>query len=154
MRDEFHSFVPLQNSAIVATYRAQGSRMQRVAANYVPKIHILKWQVQLLVRNVRTELPRMVLVTQGFKIAYVSFSFQNFSRCSTLTHFQLIFQLPLNTRCPEIIAPRLCGYCGGAVDSAISIFTQLHSSGFKLEFEILFESIGQMVADLWKGKAK
>ena len=36
---------------------------------------------------------------------------------------------------------RLCGYCGGAANSIISVFTQLHWSGFNLEFENLFESI-------------
>ena len=40
-----------------------------------------------------------------------------------------------------MIVPRLCSYCGGAVDSIISVFTQLHRSGFNLEFETLFESI-------------
>ena len=44
------------------------------------------------------------------------------------------------------IVSRLCGYCGGAVDSIISLFTQLHRSGFNLfEFETLFES----VCDKW-----
>ena len=43
--------------------------------------------------------------------------------------------------CPEIIVARLCGYCGGAVDSIISVFTQLHRSGFNFEFETLNESI-------------
>ena len=45
------------------------------------------------------------------------------------------------TECPEIIVPCLCGYRGGAVDSIISVFTQLHRSGFNLEFEISFESV-------------
>ena len=58
------------------------------------------------------------------------------------------------TRCPKIIVPRLRGYCGGAVDSIISIFIQLHWSGFNLEFETLFESIGQAIADLWQRKRK
>ena len=40
-----------------------------------------------------------------------------------------------------MIVPRLYGHCGGAVDSIISIVTQLHRSGFNLEFETLFESI-------------
>ena len=36
---------------------------------------------------------------------------------------------------------RLCGYCGGAVDLIIPVFTQLHRSGFNLELKTLFESI-------------
>ena len=39
---------------------------------------------------------------------------------------------------PKIV-PRLRGCCGGAVDSMISVFTQLHRSDLNLEFEILFE---------------
>ena len=56
--------------------------------------------------------------------------------------------------CPKIIAPRLCGYCGGVVDCIISIFTQFHRSDFNLELETLFESVGQVVADLWQRKGK
>ena len=37
--------------------------------------------------------------------------------------------------------PRLCGYCRGAVDSTISVFTRMHRSSFNLEFETSFESI-------------
>ena len=33
------------------------------------------------------------------------------------------------------IVPRLCGYCGGGVDSVIAIFTQLHWSSFNLKFK-------------------
>ena len=29
--------------------------------------------------------------------------------------------LDLSTGCPKIIVPRLCGYCGGAADSIISV---------------------------------
>ena len=50
--------------------------------------------------------------------------------------------------------PRLCDYCGGAVDSIILGFKQLHRSGFNLEVETLCESIGHVVADLWQRKAK
>ena len=39
------------------------------------------------------------------------------------------------------IVPCLCGCCGGAVNATISAFSQLHRSGFNLEFETLFESI-------------
>ena len=45
------------------------------------------------------------------------------------------------SRVSQKIVPRLCGFCGGAVDSIISVFTQLHRSSFNLEFETLFESI-------------
>ena len=38
-------------------------------------------------------------------------------------------------RVSQSIVPRLFGCCGGAVDSIISIFTQLHRSGVVLEFE-------------------
>ena len=51
--------------------------------------------------------------------------------------------------CPKKIVPRLFFFCGGALDSIISLFTQLHRSGFKLEFETLYESIRQLVADSW-----
>ena len=47
-----------------------------------------------------------------------------------------------------------CGYCAGAEDSVISVFTQLHRSCFNLEFETLLESNWHMVADLWQGKVK
>ena len=41
----------------------------------------------------------------------------------------------------KIIVPSLCSYCGGAIGSYVSVFTQLHLSGFNLEFETLFKSI-------------
>ena len=63
-----------------------------------------------------------------------------------------IFQIC--TGCPKIIMPCLCGYCGGVVDSVISVFTQLRRSGFNLEFQTLFESILRMVAKLWERKFK
>ena len=50
--------------------------------------------------------------------------------------------------------PRLCGYCGEALISVMSTFTQLHRSGFNLEFETLFESIRHVVADLRQRKGK
>ena len=47
--------------------------------------------------------------------------------------------------------PRLRGYCGGAVDSIISVFTQLHWSGLKLELETLNKSIWHVVVNLrWR----
>ena len=46
-----------------------------------------------------------------------------------------------STGCHEIIVPRLCGCCEGAVGSIISVFTQLHRPGFNLEVDTLFESI-------------
>ena len=36
----------------------------------------------------------------------------------------------------EFEMARLCGYCGGAVDSIVSVFVQLHRSGFNLEFGV------------------
>ena len=45
-----------------------------------------------------------------------------------------------DTRCRKIIVLWLCGYCGGAVDLIISIFTPSYRPGFNLEFETLFES--------------
>ena len=42
--------------------------------------------------------------------------------------------------CPKIVQP-FFHYCGGAVDSSISVFTQLHRPGLNSEFEILFELI-------------
>ena len=56
--------------------------------------------------------------------------------------------------CPKKIVPRLCSCCGGAVDSIISVFTQLHRTGSNLEFEILLESITHVVAELWQRKGK
>ena len=47
----------------------------------------------------------------------------------------------LNYRVSVNIVLRLCGHCGGDVDSIISDLTQLHEPGFNLEFETLFESI-------------
>ena len=57
-------------------------------------------------------------------------------------------------RISQKIVPCLCGCCGGAADSIISVFTQLHRSRFNLEFEILFESILHVVVDLWQRKGK
>ena len=45
------------------------------------------------------------------------------------------------TECHKKNVLRECGYYGGAVDSIISVFTQLHRSGFNLEYETLRESI-------------
>ena len=41
----------------------------------------------------------------------------------------------------KTIVPHLRGYCGGAVDSVISVLTQLHRQDFNLESETLRESI-------------
>ena len=60
----------------------------------------------------------------------------------------------VNIGCPKIIVLFLCGYRGGVVDSIISVFTQLHRSGFNLEFETLFESINHVVADSWQIKGR
>ena len=59
--------------------------------------------------------------------------------------------LQLFAGCPKKIVPLLCGCCGGAEGSIISIFTYLYRSGFSVEFETLCESIqwrirGQMGA--------
>ena len=54
-----------------------------------------------------------------------------------------------DTECPKLIVSRLCSYCGGAVDSIISVSTQLHRSCFNLEFETFHGSIRRVVADLW-----
>ena len=50
--------------------------------------------------------------------------------------------------------PHLCGCCGGAVDPVISDFTSFHRPGFNLEFKTCFQSIGQVVADLWQRKGR
>ena len=44
-------------------------------------------------------------------------------------------------RMSKKIVLRLCGYCGGAVASIISIVTYLYRSGFNLEFETLSEFV-------------
>ena len=70
-------------------------------------------------------------------------------------HFVLLRRMKLlTTGCPKKIVPRLCGCYGVAVGSIISIFTWCYRSGFKLEFETLHESFGQVVADLWQRKDK
>ena len=58
------------------------------------------------------------------------------------------------TECPKIIVFRVSYYYGGAVDSMISIFKQLQRPGVDLEFATLFESIWNVVADLWHRKSK
>ena len=55
--------------------------------------------------------------------------------------FQKKFPVAVYAGCPKIIVPCLCDDCRGAVDSIMSAFTQLHRSGFNLEFETLFGSI-------------
>ena len=57
-------------------------------------------------------------------------------------------------RVSKKILPRLCGFCGGVVDSIILVLRQLHRLGFNLKFETLYESMWQMVADLWEIKDK
>ena len=66
---------------------------------------------------------------------------------TAVASFCLLISRPLlqleseSAGCPKKIVPRLCGYCGGAVDSSISLFTHLYWSTFNLEFETFFESI-------------
>ena len=60
----------------------------------------------------------------------------------------------LSIGCRKKILPRLYGCCEGAVNSIISDFIQLHRSGFNVEFETLYDSNQQMVADLWLRKDK
>ena len=50
--------------------------------------------------------------------------------------------------------PRLCGYCGGAIDSIISLFTQLHRSGLNLEFENFFSQFDTWLLIYGREKAK
>ena len=45
------------------------------------------------------------------------------------------------TRCPKNTVRRFSGCCGGAADSIVMVFTQLHWPGLDLEFLTLFESI-------------
>ena len=44
-------------------------------------------------------------------------------------------------RASKVVVPHLCGYCGRAVDSIISVSPHLNRSGFNLEFETLLESM-------------
>ena len=44
-------------------------------------------------------------------------------------------------RVSKMIVSHLRGYCGGALDSIISVFTLLDRLGFNLEFETLYDSI-------------
>ena len=46
-----------------------------------------------------------------------------------------------NYRASQNVVPRLCSCCGGAIDSIILVFTQLHRSGLNVEFETLYDSI-------------
>ena len=57
------------------------------------------------------------------------------------------------TVCPKIIVPRLCCYCGGAVDLIISILHSCIGQALTL-FETLFESMWLVVADSWQRKGK
>ena len=57
----------------------------------------------------------------------------NFLKCEISEIFSV--------KCLKKIVPRLYGYCGGAVNSIILVFTQVHRSSFNFDFEILFESI-------------
>ena len=50
--------------------------------------------------------------------------------------------------------PRLCGYCGGAVDSIISVFTQLHRSSSNLQFETCLSQSGTSLLIYYREKAK
>ena len=45
----------------------------------------------------------------------------------------------------QTIVRCLSGYCGGAIDLIITIFTQLHRSAFNLEFETVLESIVNLI---------
>ena len=47
----------------------------------------------------------------------------------------------LTTGRPKLIVPCLLGYCRRTVNLIISVFAQLHRSGFNVEFETLCESI-------------
>ena len=58
------------------------------------------------------------------------------------------------TGCLKNIVPRLCGYCGRALNSVFSVFTQLYRSSFNLEFETLFETILLVVPDSWQRKGR
>ena len=55
----------------------------------------------------------------------------------------------LQTECPRKNFCPVCGCCGGAIGSIVSVFKELHWSGFNLEFEILHESIRHVAADIW-----
>ena len=78
----------------------------------------------------------------------------NYKQDSKKLTWTSVLELDSCSRFPKNIVPRFCGYCGGAVHSITPIFTQLHRSGFNLKFETLFESIWQVVADLWQRKGK
>ena len=59
------------------------------------------------------------------------------------------------TGCPKIIVPCLCGYCGGAVDSIISVLNisigQASTRGLR---PCLSQSDIHVVTDLWQKKGK
>ena len=65
--------------------------------------------------------------TQGIQYNTIQY---NTMQCNTIQY-----------RVSKRIVPHLCGCCGGAVYSIISVFTQLHRLGFNLDFETLYESI-------------
>ena len=57
-------------------------------------------------------------------------------------------------RMSQNIVPNLCGCCGGALSFVIPYSAKLHRIGFVLEFVTLFESISQLVVNLWQMKGK
>ena len=68
-----------------------------------------------------------------------------FSRLCLLNVMKLLMSIRMRcftyARCLRKTVARLIGCYGGAVDSIISVNTQLHWSSYDLEFEISFESI-------------
>ena len=55
-------------------------------------------------------------------------------------------------RRPKKVVYCLGGCCEGLVASIFVIFTRLRRLGLSVDFETLFESIWQVVADLWRMK--
>ena len=58
--------------------------------------------------------------------------------CISVSFFIFVIK---STGCPKKNCTRFCGCCGGTIDLIISVVTQLHTSGFKWESEILYKSI-------------
>ena len=47
-----------------------------------------------------------------------------------------------------------CGCCGGAVILIVTGFILLHRRGFNSQFETMFQSVWQVIADLWQREDK
>ena len=92
----------------------------------------------------------MVLIIQGLQRENLVVKYQKTDKATKRNHRDLLVDVFLTMICRMIqildkvskkIVARLCGCCGGFVDTIISVFTQLYRAGCNLEFETLYESM-------------